>query len=548
MMVTRRRHRQSSPEARPAGACPARAALVALSAVLALVAPALPARADDFVDRVNEPFKHIPTDKRSDLIVLPLLPALGDPPAAVRTVERAMLLNDTVSSWGGVAEWAQGASQQALLKAIAQVTSEENSSVAMVFAQGYGVEAVSDHVELIATGMYTELGDPPTLAGAKIGYMPALEKAQILAHVEATRLASSGDVAGAIEEMVHWLYFSRQIAERPFLKEKRWGMDSCMRALVRIRDLAYGDIRAESHAMDYVKLHDFVHRLDPKTGYIGIERIRIPTGDIIAADQLLTQVLEKNGGTNANTFAIVMARIGSSERPLRLLSESAFWEKARAEHGGWFECRDMLLGKDGKGGLSNDWTKRWDLDAFDPVVKRPSDYQRLVEKDKRYAVLRRTLAGIDELFPLRQALRTELAGTRISLSVYGFWLQNNHAFPPGLTSIRPYFVDPIDRDPYNSAKPAKPIEFFVPVRDTPKDPRGGPVPYRITVYPGATYSNFEKRLQDDSFVVFSIGPDDSGSKVKEATQADPNLEGDYLLWPPVLSLLRQNLIDNGRLQ
>ena len=60
----------------------------------------------------------------------------------------------------------------------------------MAFGQLYGVEGVD--IEMIAAGLYTDLGDPPTLAGARIGYMPMLDRLAILVNVEATRLAAEG--------------------------------------------------------------------------------------------------------------------------------------------------------------------------------------------------------------------------------------------------------------------------------------------------------------------------------------------------------------------
>jgi hypothetical protein len=415
----------------------------------------------------------------------------------------------------------------------------------MVFAQGYGVEAVADHPELISANLYTELGDPPLLAGAKHGYLPALDKLQMLAHVEATRLASGGDPGAALEEMFDWLYFSRQIADRPFLKEKKWGMQSMKLALSRIRDICYEDSRATTHALSAQKVHDLDIRLDEQKGYLGIDRIKLPDGNFESAQQLIARVMNAKAGPNPDAFGLVLARIGASDRPLRLLSESAYWDQIRATHAGWYETMDMLVGKDGKGGVVADWKNRWNLSPFDVVVKKSSDYQKHIAGGGKFAVLRMAFAAVEDLFALRQSLRAEAAGTRMGMAVYGFFLEHS-SFPPSLTSVRPFYVETIDKDPYSGA--GRTIEYFVPVRDTPKGERGEIIPYEVHVYPGAGYPNFGVKLRDDVFVLYSAGPDEARSMCKDATQDDTKLEGDYLLWPPVPSLLRKHLIQNHLLK
>jgi len=64
-----------------------------LVGVVAAVAPA--AVADEFVDRVNDVFRSIRQADRSDLILLPALAAMSDPPAAVATPRAARLLTST---------------------------------------------------------------------------------------------------------------------------------------------------------------------------------------------------------------------------------------------------------------------------------------------------------------------------------------------------------------------------------------------------------------------------------------------------------------------
>jgi len=516
-----------------------------LACVLALLPVAL-AHADDYVDRVNAPYKSIPKAKRSDLVILPLLAKMADPPAEVRSVEVSMLLGKSSPAWSVVESWVTADPQKALIKGLADVTKDEDFRTAMVFAQPYGVEGVSDQPDLLAAELYSNLGETPTLAAVKIGYLPAIEKLELLANVEATRLLESGDAVGAVEVMFDFMYFARQMADRPFLVEKRWGMTAIRNSLARIRDLVYQDSKADKHGIKPEDIRGWVRRLDPDKGYINIQRIRLPDANIIAAEQLITLVTVKGGGPN-DDFSSILASIAAGNRPLRFLSESAYWDRVKARHGGYYDLMDIVIGKKGDGGLRSDWARRWDLQPFDPLLRKPSEYARNVARSSRYALLKITLDGIDQLFELRRPISVELAGTRVGISIYGFSLQSNGSWPRDVTSIRPYFMDSIDTDPYNT-KPRSTLEFFVPTRERPpQGARGEEVPFDMRVYPGGKRKNFSIKLRKDTFVLYSVGPNDTNELGKDATQDDATVsEGDYVIWPPVISLTRKYLADSGQ--
>jgi hypothetical protein len=522
-------------------------ALFVLILTVAIGAPRAVAR-DEFVNRVNAAFSGIPKEKRSDLILLPVLAKMEAPPAEVDTMDKAVLLLPTSPGWDTVMTWVNGQPQRDVLKALREVTKEEDWRISMLFAQGYGVEEVSDFPDLIDAGMYTELGDPPTLATAKFGHMEKILQMWILANLDATRLVKEGNFVEAIDTMYFGMYFARQMAERPMLVEKRAGMRGVRQALERIRDIVYQDMKAEQHKLTYKDLARYVQRLEEGKGYLGIDRILLPTGTIIAAEQILTRVMIEKKGVNEETFAVVMARVAATDRPLRLLSESAYWESIRPQHEGWFASYDMLIGRDRRGGLAADWAKRWSLGPHDPFTKMQSDYRKFVANGPKYAALRAVLSGIEDLMPYKTALSTEVAGTRMSLAIYGYFREHNASFPPSITAIRPKYVPAVDVDPFSSAE--RPLGYFVPVRDNipAQDPRKDPVPWTVHCYPPKPFGNFTIPLRADTFVLFSVGPDNDNVNAKDATQEDTTGEGDYILWPPMLSLIRQNLIDTGELK
>lgn len=505
-------------------------------AALALAAP--PIAADDFVDRANAIYAAIRQDKRSDLVILPLLAQMDPTPPGLTTSTQAALLPASAPSFSAAAVWAQAPAQRAVLEALARVTEDEGPETRMVFAQPYGVEAVTP--ALVGAELYTELGDPPTLAAAKPLYLDKLVDASILSQIEATRLASEGKALEAMEAMLDALFFARQIADRELSVEKRQGMLVMGLALQRLRDLAYTDMLAPQQALTPDALRTIIRRLDDRRGALGIDRMNVPRADRIAAEQLLARVYQPRGGPNPETFSPTLARIATGERPLRLFSEAARWETLRPGQA------DFLTAQEALSGAYDDWILRWGLADFDPVRLSSTDYTKNVKDNPSYAVLGQILPDIDASLALRQLLRVEAAGTRMSLAMYAYYLLNDQ-FPRSLSAVRPTFAQTVDADPYSSR--GRDIEFYTPVHDRRATAQGETIPYEINIYPGDPHRPFKVHLREDQFVVYSVGPDDDKGWVQFATQADPDAqEGDYLLWPPVLSLLRQHLVEQGRLK
>ncbi|HMN41398.1 MAG TPA: hypothetical protein PKE29_11180 [Phycisphaerales bacterium] len=526
---------------RPARLNPLALAL-GVAAIIAL--PSL-APADEYTDRAN----HLANDAavadafRSDLVVLPALADMDRPPAVLRTQDRAALLGNQGPGWAECAEWAQKPNQKKVLEALDKVTKEEDRRKAFAFGQPYGVEGVS--VELISKEMYTDLGDPPLLAAAKVLYMPAMENAGILCHVEASRAFAAGDAKAAMKVLVDWLYFCRQMADRPLMQEKKWAMESMRTALERIRDLAYLDLGADKHILDPGILRTVNDRLTDgkrgKKGFLQLDRMRMPEADFIAREQLVKKVMDADGRPSEATFAAFMARAGATQRPLRLFSAAAFWEQARAGHAGERDTLRMLQG------LHDDWARRWDLPPFDRYVVTASDYRKYVQTSTRYAVLNEAFRDFDAIVSLRQQIKCELAGTRMSVGAYAYFLRYK-AFPSGLAACNPDYIDGIDKDPYSPPPRSADLSYFVPSRDTPKDSEGRPRPYTINLYPPPPAPEFSLAMDDRVFVIFSVGPDGLSDMVSYATQTRTGVRGDYLLFPPTISLYRQRLAEKDELK
>lgn len=508
--------------------------MVAAIALVVMVGLASPARADDFVDQANAGFKGIPNDRRSDVVLVPLLAKMQPQPGLLKSQEQAALRSHYGAGWEASAAWATGDTQKACLAGLEQVTKETDHRKAFVFAQPYGVEGVDP--DTVATGLYTELGETPTLAGATIGVLPALERLGILVHVEASRRSKEGDFKGALDLLLTWANFCRQYADRPFASEKSWALDSLMLAMTRMRDVLHEDYSATDHKLDMPYVKAFLEKM-PLDGYLSMTRLRPPEADSIGRRQLINRVLKKTGGADPS-FGPTMARITSVDRPLRLFSNSAYWETVGSTHRDFAETDRLLTA------ITQDWAKRWDLSPFDPVQQTKSDYVLKVQSRPNLGLLTFGFERNEQLRFDRQRCRVEIAGTRMSLAIYGYMLRDK-ALPPALGSTRPSIVANLDKDAYSSGNTD--LVYKIAGRDNPKGPDGQPRAFNIKLFPPEPYPEFEVPILPGNFFLYSVGPNNVNESMLEATQGRQGVRGDYLIWPAALTLYRQRLMDTSGL-
>jgi len=497
--------------------------------------------ADDYVDRVNKPYTDLSTDRRSDLILLPRVAAMTPAPGAVSDFERAMLLPAGAAGWDDAAAWAQKPEQKAVLEAIRKIGADWDKPPAWGFGQPYGSEGVA--IDMVRSRLYTDLGDPPTLAAARFMYLEGLQRVENLVHVEATRLSADGKADEAITLLIDWGFLTRQIVERQFFREFSWGLAATTRAAVRIRDVAYLDWRGKKVLSDPARgamLSTVIDRLDLEKGEAKASRLRFPIGERVASEQVIERVYPGHGAVSPAAFAATLSALGSSERPLRLFAEAATWQSLATSQKSWREVSEELPK------LYEDWVARWDLDPFDRRMETPFYYPTM--NAGRSAAISKVIPDMTWLFSARQALRTEIVGTRASLGLLGFWYANK-SLAPTISSIRPRWVKQLDADPFNPNRARgqqPPLEYFVPIRDQPK--AEGVVSHEVNVFvPGG--ANFSVKFKDDQFILYSVGRDGAknwASRVQNTWELAPG--ADYLIWPPVQALYRQHLVDTGALK
>ena len=496
------------------------------------------ARADDFTNKANKPYAEVPKAQRSDLVLIPVLMKLDAPPKDVSSLENAMLMPPTAAGAKAAAAWAAAKPQQDALKVLADITKEKDWKKAFAFALPYGIDEVP--LEFIQAGMFVDLGDPPTLAGAKFLYLPALDRLALLCHVEATRLASEGKVNDAIDVLTNLLFFSRQMADRQFYTEVSWGLTQMRQACERVRDVVYVDSR-QGATIDAAKLKEQIKRFDDKSNaYLELGRVAFPGGDRAAAEQLTSRVYTTSDSVDQQVFASTMSRLTSTTHPLRLFSESGKWRSIGASQAPRKDADRQV------DGLFSDWAARWTTPWFDKRMANVVQFSRLDKS--RFAALSAVVPDMTGLQYQRHLVRVELVGTRTALAVVGY-TRTIGKIPPQLTAVRPAWLPGIDADPYNpnTANDAKPaMEFFVPIRDTAAI-NGAGNPHEMEIIAGG--APFQVKLQDDVFVLYSVGSDNAKVNAKRVQNTSEIVQGaDYLIWPPVVSLVRQNLIDRGELK
>jgi hypothetical protein len=515
----------------------------AMTLSLATVAFAQPV---DSVTQVNKLYADISEARRSDLVLLPALAQTQAPPASIRGVHDARLMAPSRADWSGVVAWAIGAPQKAALKALADVTKEDDFRKAFGFAQPYGGDNVSP--EMVRARLYTELGDPPTLAAAQFLHLPALDRLEVLANVEATRLASEGKPSDAIDVLLSIMHFGRQMADREMFDEALWGLRVIQRSAERLRDVAYEDMMGP-RALDPARLRTQIARVNVETGYYNLDRIAFPQGNQIATDQVVARVYRERAGVIPEQFGKTMARLGSSSRPLRLFSESARWKTAAGAQADWFDTTEKARG------IYSDWMRRWRLSWHDRAHVAKLVYSELDRT--KFGAIAASTPDMAQLRVERHLALTELVGANTSLAMVGVTVERRK-IQALLAAARPVFVKEFAGDPFYFERgggpetfAAQPMAYFVPMRDTPKNEREGPQPYEmdiVTSWAGIASSSFAARLRDDTFVIYSVGSDnvrDVAKRVQNTAEIVQN--ADYLIFPPVLSLYRKHLTDKGEL-
>lgn len=447
--------------------CAIAAALAfAMPAVLLTGAPRALAQTDplsdfgDPVETVNAPYRSVPDERRAELTLLPAIAAMDAAPDAVADLEDAILLTPDMAAWSDADAWAAADPQRAALDAFMTVTEPDSR---FQFALLYGAEHIGP--EIRETELYPLLTEGRLLANAELRHLDGLDSLLALVAVEAERLASAGDTDGAIDRFVRGVRLGRMIAERAFFREKAWGMERMMSLMEGMRDILYRypDGATAEHLLEIVS------RTSDENLLIG--RILLPEADRLAALQLVRETFERFGQPDPARFGPAMALVSEVEQPLARFGEASWWQRVGESHAGYYDTIDAINAS------FNDWTLRWSLSPWDPILDDPTDYEQL--DPARHAAVLAVVPDYSELFLLRRLLRVEQQGTRTAFAVMAYKL-NTGVYPSPLFAIRPRYIQALPIDPFDPRE-VDPFQYFVPIRDEPRGEREAPQPHEVRV-------------------------------------------------------------------
>jgi len=494
-----------------------------------------------WIEKANALYDDIVDSRESESILLPALIAMDPPPVGAETVEKASMLFVGGQGWAEAEAWVTSPASKAVLAALDEATVGESYDTAKAFALRYGTDGID--ISLIRGRAYTELGDPPLLAGAQHLYMNHLNDLRCLVHVEASRLRGEGEIVEALDLLVDLTQFGYQMADREFLEESAWGYKTMASSISRMRDIAYLDFK-DKREVDPDGLRRVIKRLHPIEGPLRLDRLNFPRANRLAADQLIEVLYVPKGGVDENRFVPTMVRLSTSERPLRRFSAASRFEQNMSSQKDWFDIDDVV------DDVFASWEKKWDFDRFDPVLALPFAWETSKIGNDTLVVSEGVGGDMGELFDLRTLVDLERVGTRQALGLLGrFYVAGS--FATKIDGIRPRWVDVLEDDPMNRTRTGgrmPPMRYFRPVTDFfLADERMEPKPHTMQLFPGDG-TNFEVTLYDDQFLLYSTGEngvDDRGLRMS----VDPtSLVGDYLIWPPMLGLHREHLREIGELE
>ncbi len=440
-------------------------------------------------------------------------------------------LHPEEQTWSQIKRWAGSAGHDEVFQLIMQageveLDDDDEPRVGRIFGLPYG-EAGLDEEYLVAD--FTASDDAVVqLGGEAFAYLEALEDLRRLVFAEAYRRAEDGELYQACDLLLAWVRVGRQLADRRFLGEKVYGLGTMIESTRIMRNVLYrqrGKMTIEEH-------REVVDGL----GALLLERIRFPEADHWALLTVISDTFVRRGGPKPDVFADTFARMQSLSAPLTRFQARQHWQRAAAQHAGYFDTIDELKK------VWGDWEFRWNIeDPYDAAVQGSTYFDRMGSSDFRaYEVIVATMAPLNILEEMRRDLQIAIGGTRVTLGVLGYEVKHRD-LPANIDGIAPIHIPSIPIDPYDdrTQRTQRRLQYFVPVRDYPPvETREVPQPYPVQLHSRISGASplvtFNDAGRFDEFLVYSKGKDLRNDFLHE-DEADT---GDIMIWPPLEELLR----------
>ena len=399
-----------------------------------------------------------------------------------------------MSNWDQISGWAE--SNPGMAKAIIEAETKT------LFGLPYGKKNLpSRYVE---AGLYAEIGKDGALHSHDIAYLRALEAITTYGTVESYRLFEAGQIQEAIDLAIAVTFVARQCCDREMMSEVFYSIPLTSWLLENLRDMMW-------LYQDKISPDQFAMISRQKLPFLRPDRNRLlmPEGDKIVAEELLKTVFTEQGQPDEDRFAESFAVIQASEKPLTRMGAAQRWRLIAPLHDSLEDSVDRL------NLIYDDWYRRWWVQEYDRILNFDTQFERTNEV--RYAAVVFAMQDMEDLFDYRKELMASVYGTSIAAGLAGYDRQRG-APPNDIEQAYATLMRKRDnRDPFEVN--FEPFKYRVLDADLTVDTPDGRL--RIPRGTGLLYSRGHN-LDDDRGADHSR---DGGS-------------GDMILWPPMRVLAR----------
>lgn len=468
---------------------------VAASAAAQLEAPSL-----KLLDRLNQPWQRVSESNKSWKAILTAV--LDVTPAPFEIGPRF----DFTAIWPGMEGWPAVAAWAEKNEALGKVLIEQQQKV--VFGMPYGEQRVD--APFRARGYVATIDIDGQDKRMTYGYLQAMSVMNAYAIAEMYRLAEAGKFDEAFALGIAHLRILRQLADQPMLEETLFAYNALSDAFSVHRDVmwTYLDrIPAALLTRLGTKDYPFLRPADNEK----LRRLEMPEGDRLVAEALLEQCFDANGQPEGALLVEVFADIQSRDAPLTRFGAARRWMLIADVHGSLDASRKKL------NDVYDDWWRRWRMKPYEPIMALPTELSRT--NPVRYAAVALSVRDIEQAFAARRRLVAEFAGTVVSAGLaayrrsFGNWPDDREK------AYTQFFPKRFDADPYDRSY-GRFLYRFLGAERRPVDTVWG----RVFVEGCVLYAR-NMDHGDDGFRTHDAG----------------GLSGDFVLWPPLRALARQQL-------
>jgi hypothetical protein len=432
---------------------------------------------------------------RSYEVLFDALLDMTEPPMPISGRFNLATIHPGMRNWQEVEHWAEANPHiaEAILK------SERRLEIGLP----YGRDNVKSAYQ--RAGLYADIGSDGSLLTIRFPYLSAFDRIAAYATAESYRLMEGGSVQEAIDLAVATTFVLRQLCNREFVDEKKYGILLLTDSLENMRDMFY-------KYRDRITAEQFTRLAVNEIPFLRPDRNRLflPEGDRTVAEAILKQVFDSRGTADPYKFPQVFGELQSRGEPLTRFGAARRWGMIAEVHGSLDASLERLKL------IYDDWWRRWRVQEYDPILAVPTQFSRV--NPIRYAAVIYTIRDIADLFDARRELVLAVNGTAYAAGLCAYY-RDFGTFPSdagrlyGRSLRRGTDVDPFDQN-YDHLR-------FLSVNSR-----------RAIDVPGA-------RVWVDAghSIVYSVGQNHSDGLGRTHTR--DGSDGDIVVWPPIKAMLRE---------